>query len=265
MDLLKVTLLDGDKKAEVEAQNIQSDEAKWVFNSLMSFMGKQVEEKPITNVLPSVKVDVDGPQRRHKLPLIGGSNSNISSMADALKKVGLVEDNSVEEEDSELLEEEKPDTVDVDAPTPEGLYPGIRYIDDVTLYRCRYWCKNCGNQGNRYIELGREYIKCHNCKTKHAVRPATGKIDKEDIPETDRFGNYYRADAIFEEPHSEEESVSIDGPTNENTEWTSHTARSAGECSECETEIAKGCTYYKKPSSKKRVCSSCYQVAIEVS
>lgn len=81
---------------------------------------------------------------------------------------------------------------------PEWYDTGIKYKDGVPHYRLRYWCQNksCENQGNQYILLDDKEVECHNCKTKHKVRPTFGVVSDNGIPKTDRYGNFFRADEL---------------------------------------------------------------------
>lgn len=83
---------------------------------------------------------------------------------------------------------------------PEWYATGIKIKDGVPHYRTRYWCQNskCNHQGNQYVPLEASETECHNCHTLMKIRPATGFVGDDGVPQRDRFGNYFRADKLAE-------------------------------------------------------------------
>lgn len=258
------------KAYEQFAQEVQPEEP---YQDIRQELAEIEKEQPKPKACPpEAEEKKEQPGRPRRLPLLRTPDSGINTLADAFKKAGIdtgaaeiAAAQSKPEEPREEPEQPAEEKEDVDGPTPEGMWPNIRYAGGATLYRCRYWCKNCENVGNRYIPLDNTYVRCHDCQTKHTARPAMGSFDEEGVPHPDRFGNFFRADAIHkEEPEGlqeEEQDEQGEEDTIYSTKiaWSMHTARVAGECAECQGGIAKDDPYYRKSKDKSRYCAACYE------
>lgn len=131
---------------------------------------------------------------------------------------------------------------------------GIKEKNGVEVYQCYYWCKNesCRHKGKRYIQPDRDFVTCHECGTKLKVRPATEFTQETGehagLPFQDSFGNFYRADEIYEES----EQVA--------NEWVQRTAQKDRTCPGCKGEIKVGGHYFQLGKGKIR-CPDCYKTA----
>lgn len=75
---------------------------------------------------------------------------------------------------------------------------GIKIRDGVPHYKTHYDC-DCGLSGRHYIPKGTETVKCHGCKTRLYVDPASYDFDEDGLPHRDKRGNFYVAREVVSE------------------------------------------------------------------
>ncbi|WP_138751756.1 hypothetical protein [Paenibacillus sinopodophylli] len=210
MSFVKLNVFEGNKSVELEVEAATPQHIDSIIVGTFGIFG-------ITQQ-PEITVDLGGPvlikadnassadlkEKQHRevqeakstiqqpvtAQVIPPANTNIQSKKVELQGANRTLNTSIGEKLDKAIAEapEKPDWYDT----------GIKFKDEVPHYRLRYWCQNeaCKNQGNHYIALDDSEIECHNCKTKHKVRPAMGRFADQKIPVRDAFGNFFRASEL---------------------------------------------------------------------
>lgn len=135
---------------------------------------KDAPLQPIATEEPSADASKNAAERTkgisRKLPIVGMDERTTFPLSETAK----------------VKESERKNTS-----APEHWETGIKEDSDGSKrYRCHYRCR-CGGQGKRYIPLDFDYIYCRDCEEEIDVKPATGKVKVDGVPERDSFGNFF--------------------------------------------------------------------------
>ncbi|MEK3735489.1 hypothetical protein MKX64_24035 [Paenibacillus sp. FSL M8-0334] len=201
--MIKLLIAHGDKRVEMESTNTSDQHVVMALEGVFGIFGFEHERSPRQEIKFSSEAKMENPTKAVETLKEKQSREVAAAKSEIASKLSSAEPPLSRPRAVELLGSDRSLQVTigevVTLPDPPEWYEtGIKVKEGVPHFRTRYWCQNpkCRHQGNQYVPLEADTTECHECKTVMILRPATGIVGDDGIPERDRFGNFFRADTL---------------------------------------------------------------------
>lgn len=168
MTQIKITITEGDKKAELELSDADQLDKLLIIQNLFRFFD----------------IDQDSIEFTRQYKTIGNAYQSffqsIQSNEPQIQTKQIDTEEIAQKLEEGLKQEEIQDT--------QYWNSGTKERDGITVYVCRYECKVCNDKGNHYIPIDTQEVRCRGCRTVLKVFPA-----HPDGESRDTHGNWMRA------------------------------------------------------------------------
>ncbi len=171
MTQIKITITNGDKKAELEMSNADQLDKLLIIQSVFKLFEIELDVIETTREYKKIAKTYDGffKSIQSEEPTIQTKQINTEDIAKQYEE-GLTQ-----------IEEEKLET--------QYYSSGTKERDGQIVYLCRYECHVCNDRGNHYLPMETQEVRCRSCKTVLKVYPA----HPDGFEQRDTHGNFMRA------------------------------------------------------------------------